>query len=156
MNPTEKPIMINLLTIIRNDQSPDYPIQFLTRGMLSLESEGKAVIRYRESIPDEDSGESIQADIRLDLLKDQVTMTRSGDFSNIMVFMPDQRFEGKYRTPWGEMNMGIFSREVHCDIGQNRGAVHLKYQVDFQGNYASTNELHLEYAAEEDEGEECV
>ena len=34
-------------------------------------------------------------------------------------------------------------------IGPDKGSVHLKYQLDFQGTYASTNELHLEYSAEQ-------
>ena len=46
------------------------------------------------------------------------------------------------------MNMGVFARDVNCMIGPDKGSVHLKYQLDFQGTYASTNELHLEYTAE--------
>ena len=59
--------------------------------------------------------------------------------------VPEQRFEGVYQTPFGSMDMAVMSRGVQCDIGEKKGSVHLKYQLDIQGNYASTNELHLEY-----------
>ena len=75
-----------------------------------------------------------------------MTMTRRGDYSNTMVFVPEQRFEGVYKTPFGEMDMAVYARGVRCDIGEAKGSVHLKYQLDIQGAYASTNELHLEYA----------
>jgi hypothetical protein len=47
------------------------------------------------------------------------------------------------------MNMGVYARDVDCRIGPDSGSIHLKYQLDLQGAYASTNELHLEYTAEQ-------
>ena len=143
-----KPVLINLLAIARYDQTPDYPIQFITKGRLSMPREGEALLEYTETQQDEETGEITTAEISLALEKKRVTMTRSGDFSNTMVFIPQQRFEGIYRTPYGDMNMAVYSRGVQCDPGENRGSVHLKYQLDIQGAYASSNELHLEYATE--------
>ena len=144
----ETPVLINLLATARYDQTPDFPIQFMTRGSLFIKPDGGAVIRYTESLHDEDSGETMTALVSLEMAKSSVTMTRHGDVTNTMVFIPQQRFEGVYQTPYGDMNMGVFARNVDCRIGPDRGSVHLKYQVDFQGAYASTNELHLEYTAE--------
>ncbi len=142
-------VLINLLATARYDQAPDYPIQFMTRGSLSMLPNGGAVIRYTESLHDEESGETMTAQVSLEMGKGRVTMTRHGDVTNTMVFVPQQRYEGIYQTPYGEMNMGVFARDVHCLIGPEKGSVHLKYQLDFQGSYASTNELHLEYLAEQ-------
>jgi len=77
-----------------------------------------------------------------------VTMQRSGDFSNTMVFSSGKRFEGTYHTPYGEMDMAVFTKEAACRIGNLEGSLHLKYQLQIQGNYASSNELHLEYRAD--------
>ena len=144
----EKPVLINLLATARYDQTPDYPIQFMTRGMLSLLPDGNAVIRYTESLRDDDTGETMTAQISLRMAGNRVTMTRQGDVTNTMVFVPRQRFEGVYQTPYGDMNMGVYARNVDCRIGPDSGSVHLKYQIDLQGSYTSTNELHLEYTAE--------
>ena len=144
----DTPVLINLLATARYDQAPDFPIQFMTRGSLSLRPNGEAVIRYTESLRDEDSGETLTALVSLEMGKSRVTMTRRGDVTNTMVFIPQQRFEGIYQTPYGDMNMGVFARKVDCRIGPEKGSVHLRYQLDFQGSYTSTNELHLEYTAE--------
>ena len=141
----EKQVLINLLAIARYDHAPDYPIQFMTQGKLRVSGEENAELEYTESQQDEETGEISTALVKLSLEKNRVTMTRSGDCSNTMVFVPDQRFEGVYRTPYGDMDMAVFSRGVRCDIGERKGSVHLKYQLHIQGAYASTNELHLEY-----------
>ena len=140
-----KPVLINLLAIAKYEHAPDYPIQFITRGMLHLGEKNAAVLEYTESQQDEETGEIITAQVTLAMEKNRVTMTRQGDYSNTMVFVPEQRFEGIYQTPFGDMDMAVFARGVRCDIGERKGSVHLKYQLDIQGAYASTNELHLEY-----------
>ena len=144
----DKPVLINLLATARYDQAPDFPVQFMTKGSFSMLPNGNAVIRYTEALHDEDSGETMTATVSLEMAQSRVTMTRRGDVTNTMVFVPQQRYEGVYQTPYGEMNMGVFARDVNCLIGPEKGSVHLKYQLDFQGTYASTNELHLEYTAE--------
>ena len=151
MSQQSKPVLINLLATARYDQAPDYPIQFMTRGNLSFSGDGEAVIEYTESLQDEDTGENLNAHVSLLMKNGRVTMTRHGDISNTMVFIPKQRFEGVYQTPYGAMDMAVFSRGVRCDIGDRKGSVHLKYQLDIQGAYASSNELHLEYTESESE-----
>ena len=145
---TEKKVLINLLAIARYEQTPDFPIQFMTQGKLSINNSNDAVLEYTESQQDEETGEITTALITLAMEKNRVTMTRKGDYSNTMVFVPDQRFEGVYQTPFGNMDMAVFSRGVHCNIGETKGSVHLKYQLDIQGAYTSTNELHLEYTTD--------
>ena len=144
----EKDVLINLLAIARYEQTPDFPIQFMTKGKLSLNGCNDAVLEYTESQQDEQTGEITTAQITLSMEKNRVTMTRKGEYSNTMVFVPDHRYEGVYQTPFGKMDMAVYSRGVHCNIGETKGSVHLKYQLDIQGSYASTNELHLEYTAD--------
>lgn len=146
--PEQKEVLINLLATARYEHTPDYPIQFMTKGILSFSEDGRAELQYTESQEDEESGEVTSAQITLALEKNRVTMTREGDFSNTMVFVPMQRFEGTYKTPYGEMDMAVLSHGVRCEIGRSRGSVHLKYQLHIQGAYASSNELHLEYMAD--------
>ena len=87
----------------------------------------------------------MKSDISLSLREGRIIMERKGDFSNTMVFVKGQRFEGVYHTPYGEMDMAVYTREAACRFGKSEGNIHLKYQLDIQGNYTSTNELHLEY-----------
>ena len=148
------PVFINLLATARYPQMPAYPIQFMTMGQLEFRSPEEATLTYVESQEDEETGENITSDIRIDLRKGQVTMVRIGDFSNSMVFVQNRRFEGAYHTPYGELDMAVFTKEASFTLGPSSGSLHLKYQLHIQGNYASSNELHLEYMAELSEKKE--
>lgn len=144
-----KPVFINLLAIARYDHMPDYPIQFMTVGKLSYASPGEALLQYVESQQDEETGEILNSDISLALHDGKITMERKGEFANTMVFAKGQRFEGVYHTPYGEMDMAVFTKEADCRFGSSEGNIHLKYQLNIQGSYTSTNELHLEYRSEQ-------
>ena len=144
----DKRVFINLLAIARYDQTQDYPIQFMTVGDLQYSDPENIMLKYVESQEDEETGEIVKSDIILSVRNRQVTMERKGDFSNTMVFSKGKRFEGVYHTPYGEMNMAVFTREAAYRLGRTDGNLHLKYQLNIQGSYASTNELHLEYRAE--------
>ena len=146
-----KPVLINLLAIAKYEGMPDYPIQFMTTGRLYEDQGNGAVLRYTESQQDEDSGEVNVSDIALHIRGREVTMTRTGDFSNTMLFSKNHRYEGVYHTPYGDISMAVFSRDVFCHIEPEQGAVHLKYQLDLQGRYASSHELHLEYTLASEE-----
>ena len=143
------PVFINLLAIARYDHMPDYPIQFMTVGNLSFSDPGEVQLQYVESQQDEETGEITRSDISLSLRDGKITMERKGPFSNTLVFAKGQRFEGVYHTPYGEMDMAVYTKEATCKFGRKEGNIHLKYQLNVQGSYASTNELHLEYRAEQ-------
>ena len=139
------PVFINLLAIARYEHMPDYPIQFMTIGDLYYSNPDEALLRYVESQQDEETGEIIRSDISLSLKGGRITMEREGDFSNTMVFAKGQRFEGVYHTPYGEMDMAVFTKEAACRFSRSEGNIHLKYQLNIQGNYTSTNELQQQH-----------
>ncbi len=145
MKNREMPVFINLTSRATYDGGAVYPVQFITTGLLTRPDRDLFVIRYRESQEDESTGEIVDSDIRLEMSRNRVIMTREGDFSSLMVFSRDQRFEGRYTTPYGDMEMAVFTRKLKCDLGEKEGSVHLEYQLHLQGNYASSNELHLAY-----------
>ena len=153
MKNSHTPVLINLLAIARYEHMPDYPIQFMTMGKLFYTNPEEALLQYIESQQDEETGEITHSDISLQLRNGKITMERKGSFANTMVFARGQRFEGVYRTPYGEMEMAVFTKEAACRFNQKTGNMHLKYQLNIQGNYVSSNELHLEYRAEENEEE---
>ena len=147
MKRDETPVLINLLAVAKYDHMPDYPIQMMTRGSLKRVRKGIWELRYTETDPEEE-GLSNSSEITLRVEPHQVMMNRVGPYSNTMVFSAGKRFEGIYVTPYGEMDMAVTAREVQSRTGERNGSLHLKYQLDIQGNYASTNELHLEYFEE--------
>ena len=150
---SQTPVFINLLAIARYDHMPDYPIQFMTVGNLSYANPEEVLLQYVESQQDEETGQILKSDISLSLHDGRITMERKGEFANTMVFAKGQRYEGVYHTPYGEMDMAVYTKEAVCRFGSSEGNIHLKYQLNIQGNDASTNELHLEYRSEQNEKE---
>ena len=146
---TEKiPVLINLLALARYHQMPDYPIQLMVQGQLTFHDPDCFVLNYTECMEDEETGETRNASVSLTVEHGRMTMMRSAEALNTMVFARNQRFEGVYRTPYGEMNMAVDTREFSCKVTPQRGEIHLKYLLHFNGSYASTNELHLEFFSE--------
>lgn len=145
----ETSVMINMLAIAHYEQMPDFPIQLMTTGKLQTLRDGEMILRYQETQPEDTDGPEMTSEVTLHLTPKRVTMERTGDFHNMMVFSPGKRFEGMYSTPYGEMPIAVFSREAKTRYTGERGSVHLKYDLEIQGNLASSNELHLEFFPEE-------
>ena len=135
---------------ITGEGSDEDVIRVMTTGKLRRTPSGY-LLRYQAMETDDSTGAVMTQDIILNLQPGRVSMTRLGDYGATMVFVKDRRFESKYRTPYGDLDMGVYATQVQCDLSPERGKVHLKYQVDLQGSFASMNTLHLEYMAGQQE-----
>ena len=142
------PVFISLASIASYDGIADDPLQMMTSGHL-FPGKDFSLLRYQEIQQDRETGQVAESEIQLVLKKDQVTMNRLGDFSNTMLFRKNQRFETVYHTPYGDMNMAVYTKEARWEEKQGTGRIHLRYELSMQGSYASTNELHLEYQKKE-------
>lgn len=140
------PVVIQLSSLISYDGIADDPLQMMTTGTWTP-GEKENILDYVESQEDQETGEIMEARTKLIIGKDQMTMNREGDTASTMMFKKNRRFETVYRTPFGEMPMSVFTRDIRCDVNDIGGTVYLKYELSLQGNYASTNEMHLRYAA---------
>ena len=140
------PVIVHMAALVSYNGVADDPIQVMTQGTLYHQGE-HYLLNYTESQEDEATGEVADAEIQLVLKKGQVTMNRMGDYANTMMFMKNKRFETVYYTPFGELPMAVYAREVRCELGESEGKVHLRYELSMQGAYASTNEMSLEYWA---------
>ena len=75
-----------------------------------------------------------------------ITMTNSQNKGANMVFVRGSRYQGVYRTPYGDLDLAVFPSVVNYRIGQDSGEINLSYQLDFDGQYASDHELLIVYA----------
>lgn len=71
----------------------------------------------------------------------KISMTRSGKYNTEMVIEKDRRHTCYYATPYGELIMGIFGKNVSNEIGENGGTLKFSYTIDFNNAPASENEL---------------
>ena len=141
------PVLVNLASLASYEGVADDPVQVITTGRL-IPQKGALLLRYRENLEDEATGEMTESEIQLVLKKDQVTMHRMGRFPTPCCSSGTSGMKPPSAHPFGDLPMAVFSRDVWCEVGEQTGKVHLKYELSMQGAYASTNELHLEYWAQ--------
>lgn len=145
MNKSTTPVLVTLKSYTRNERGEkEDTIELICRGKMRAVSDGY-LLRYTEVQTDEDTGENISQDVMMQLQKSRVSMTRMGDFGTTMVFVKDTRFESDYHTPYGDLRMALYALQVQTDLHDDRGHVHLEYQLDVQGNHTGVQCVDLSY-----------
>ena len=133
-------VLLSVMGWTHEDDDPSDTIRLLTTGTMTG---GKDAWRidYTETQPDNES-----SDVTLTLDQGVVTMQRSGAFATSMVFEQGRRFEGSYRTPYGDLDMGVYPTHVKYEVdGAAGGKVDLVYQLDLQGQFAAMHELRIRF-----------
>ena len=146
----EKNVHMMLQTFSR--QTPDEqtePIRLLTRGSLSQQPDGWKLV-YQENDADDDTGELKSSTVTLLIFPDRMEMIRDGEYGTAMVFQKDKRFEGVYRTPYGELDMALFCTDLTSELTLGSGTVEVRYQLDLQGSFAAMIDLKINYRAVHD------
>ncbi len=71
--------------------------------------------------------------------KEQITMLREGTVTSQMLFQPGKKNTFLYETPFGTMTMGVDTRRLKVETGENGGKLDLQYNVDVDGIPLSRN-----------------
>ena len=138
------PVLISIRSNAHREEAvEDETMTMLTSGQLELDDE-KAIIRYEENI---DEGAPPQQ-VTVTVCDEAITMSRGGAYETQMVFRMGCRYEGQYRTPYGEMDLAIFSTRVNYDLGEDGGAVELSYQLDLNGRFAAVHDMEMHLFAQ--------
>lgn len=144
----EKPVMVAICTSATDaDGQQEGEMRMLVAGTLTQQQEGVYLLRYTERTEQED-GSALTADVRLKLENGHVIMLRKGLYGATMVFSRGQRYEGTYHTPYGDLDMAIYTTKLLTDLRPDAGAVTLDYQLDMNGGFASMRHMKLQYGVE--------
>ena len=133
-------VLLSVMGWTHDDDEPADSVRLLTTGTLSGEQD-RWRIDYTETQPDNES-----SDVILTMGKGVVTMQRTGPYGTSMVFQQGHRYEGAYRTPFGDLSMGVFPTHVKYNVENGlAGQVDLTYQLDLQGQFAAMHELRIRF-----------
>ena len=133
------PVLISIGSLAHREEiSEDEKMTMLVSGELELTDE-KAVIRYEESIDESIPPQKVEVIIE----DESVTMMRGGAYATQMVFRMGSRYEGLYQTPYGDMELAVYSTRVDYDIGEDGGTLELSYQLDLNGKFAAVHDMEL-------------
>lgn len=133
-------VLVSVMGWTHEEDDASDSVRLLTTGTLSGNRNAWR-IDYTETQMDNESH-----DVTLTLDRGVVTMERAGSFATSMVFEQGRRFEGNYRTPYGDLAMGVYPTQVQYTVDDAAtGEVNLTYQLDLQGQFAAMHELRIRF-----------
>lgn len=99
--------------------------------------ENKNIIEYiennEETGPEETTITVFQNDI--------VSIVRNGQFSSEMMVEKGKRHHTFYKTPYGELTMGIYGNQVEWSRDENGAVLKMRYSLDFNNGFVSENTM---------------
>jgi uncharacterized beta-barrel protein YwiB (DUF1934 family) len=143
-----KPVKLTVTGVAFNRNDEDEAMRLVTFGTLSGDP-SLWKLRYTERQADSNE----KHDITMTMGEGVVTVARKGAFGSDLVFQQGHRYEGSYRTPYGDLAMGIFPTRVDYQINkEGKGEVSLRYQLDIQGRYTSVHKLDIAFETSKKDG----
>lgn len=112
--------------------------EFTSVGSFTWEEGGNYRIGYREADP------SMQGAVTSIAVSDNATkieMTRSGPFGTQLIMEKNRRHVCIYKTPYGELNLGVYTSAIESVMNPCGGKIRFCYTLDFNTGLASENEL---------------
>lgn len=99
--------------------------------------ENKNIIEYiennEETGPEETTITVFQNDI--------VSIVRNGQFSSEMMVEKGKRHHTFYKTPYGELTMGIYGNQVEWSRDETGAVLKMRYSLDFNNGFVSENTM---------------
>lgn len=125
-----------------SDQIEEETSEFLTEGDLFWEDDSPC-ITYQES---EVSGMGdTMTTVRVD--GEKVSVIRLGDINSVMEFEKGKCKLNMYYTPYGEISMGIFTKDINIDCDRDARSlknVRVDYNIEIKGLTNGSNVIEIE------------
>lgn len=126
--------MISLTTVQIQD-GEKFKTELMTKGTFSR-SDSDYIISYEdtEATGFQGSVTTIKTCGKL------VYITRQGTSNTAISFEPGKKHFSHYETPFGSMQIGVYSKNIINTIKEN-GRLYLNYSLDMNGSPISENEI---------------
>lgn len=136
-------VVLNITGTQQFDRDKD-KIELTTVG--TLRDDGKAyIIRYSEQ-PDS-AAPPVKVNLRIEKDGGFVEMTRSsGSVNSCIAIEKANRNLCNYKTPYGNMLMGIYGKEIELDVNEKNGTFYFGYDIDINGAVSSINTVKIDYS----------
>lgn len=137
--------MNKILLEITGTQQVDFQkdkIELTTVG--TLRDDGRAyIIRYNE----EQAPPYSPIKVTLRIYKDEsaVELTRSGQSNSCLLIEKSKRNLCQYGTPYGNILMGIYGKQIKADVNECGGSFNFGYDIDINGSVTSSNAVNMTF-----------
>ena len=130
----EKQVIISIKGLQDYEQTGKDRIELVTQGSLRRDK-GLLTLSYAES---ELTGlEGTTTTIQVE--PERVTMLRTGQVNTQMVFQEGRRHLAMYNTPYGAMTVGINTRHLFTELGDEGGDIEIDYNIELDHAVAGRN-----------------
>ena len=75
---------------------------------------------------------------------------KSGISNFHMVFEKDKINMSQYETPYGELLVGVYTRDMKMDIRENEIDIHILYDLDINGEKVADSEITMSVRAKQE------
>ena len=69
------------------------------------------------------------------------SIIRTGSTSSDLIIEPGKKHHCHYETPYGSMDIGIYTHSIKNNLMDDGGDLYLKYTIDINASYMSDNEI---------------
>lgn len=130
----EKQVIISIKGMQEFEQAGKDRIELVTQGSLRR-VKGILTLCYAES---ELTGlEGTTTTIQVE--PERVTMLRTGQVNTQMVFQEGRRHLAMYNTPYGAMAVGVSTRHLYAEMGDEGGDIEIDYNIEIDHAVAGRN-----------------
>ncbi|MBR6785310.1 MAG: DUF1934 domain-containing protein [Clostridia bacterium] len=113
----------------------EYTCELTTSGSLDFRPDGFTVV-YNET---DEELKGCKTELKYE--NGVIVMTRSGKYNTELIIEKERRHSCFYATPYGELMMGVYTKNMFTDMNENGGTLRFSYTIDFNNDLASENDL---------------
>ncbi len=113
-------------------------IELITKGHFEI-AENSFRISYEDTETTGFKGATTEISVNKD--NKIASVTRTGVSDSILIMEAGKKHHCQYGTPFGSMDIGIFTHFIKNTLSENGGELHMKYTMDMNSSYISDNEI---------------
>ena len=114
-------------------------VELTTNGTLERVADGWK-LRYHETEATGMEGTHTSVEIGADY----VSLQRTGNMTSDMLFMKDRKTSSYYNTPYGDMQIDIFTDNLNIQMSPDGGRINVDYFIDINNLNTGKNNFEIE------------
>ena len=133
----------NVILFVRGEQQfeqgePEVT-ELMTEGVMTLAEDGEITLTYQETELTGMEGTTTAFSIR----DDTVALTRTGLVNSQMVFQRGRRNSSLYETPWGVMQVDVFTNRLVYQLDSRGGVLEIKFSISVDHQATGENQFKI-------------
>ena len=121
-----------------DDMEPD-TTELMTEGVMTIADDGAISLTYEETELTGMEGTTTRFSIR----DDTVVLARTGMVNSQLVFQRGKRNSSLYETPWGMMQVDVFTTSLAHRLDGRGGILEIKFNISVDHQVAGENQFKI-------------